>query len=139
EYLQHGGRAAFATRLLLAATLGASYGIYSGFELAENRAWRPGFEEYADSEKFQYRKWDRDRPGHIKELVARVNRIRHEYRALQFDWTLKFHATDNQEILAYSKLPPDSVPGAAGTAGSNDRLLVVVNLDPYHVQHGHVS
>src|SRR5213075_391591 len=101
-YLQHGGRPAFMTRLLLAATLGANYGIYSGFELAEGRAV-PGTEEYADSEKYQFRKWDWDRPGHIKELVARVNGIRRQHRALHYDWTLTFHATDNPEIIAFSK------------------------------------
>ena len=105
-YLQHGGRPAFEARLLLAATLGASYGIYSGFELREGQAI-PGTEEYADSEKYQFRKWDWDRPGHIAELVCRVNEIRHAHRALQFDTTLRFHATDNPEIIAYSKRAPD--------------------------------
>jgi starch synthase (maltosyl-transferring) len=127
-YLQHGGRAAFHARLLLAATLGASYGIYSGFELAEGQAV-PGTEEYADSEKYQVRNWDWNRPGHLKELIARVNRIRREHPALQSDHTLRFHATDNPEIIAYSK---------AATDGS-DTILVVVNLDPRHMQHGHVD
>jgi starch synthase (maltosyl-transferring) len=127
-YLQHGGRPAFEARLLLAATLGANYGIYSGFELAEGQAI-PGTEEYADSEKYQFRKWDWDRPGNIVELICRVNEIRHAHRALQFDSTLRFHATDNPEIIAYSKRAPD------GT----DWLLTVVNLDPLHMQHGHVE
>jgi starch synthase (maltosyl-transferring) len=127
-YLQHGGKPAFEARLLLAATLGASYGIYSGFELAEGQAI-PGTEEYADSEKYQFRKWDWDRPGNIAELVRRVNDIRHAHRALQFDSTLRFHATDNPDIIAYSKRAP----------GDGDTLLVVVNLDPLHMQHGHVE
>ena len=127
-YLQHGGRPAFEARLLLAATLGASYGIYSGFELAEGQAI-PGTEEYADSEKYQVRKWDWDRPGNIAGLVCRVNAIRHAHRALQFDTTLEFHATDNPEIIAYSKRAPDG----------SERLLVIVNLDPLHMQHGHVD
>jgi len=127
-YLQHGGRPAFEARLLLAATLGASYGIYSGFELAEGQAI-PGTEEYADSEKYQIRKWDWDRPGNIAELVCRVNEIRHAHRALQFDSTLRFHATDNPEIIAYSKRAP----------GNGETILVVVNLDPLHMQHGHVE
>jgi starch synthase (maltosyl-transferring) len=125
-YLQEGGRPAFEARLLLAAGLGASYGIYSGFELGENRAI-PGTEEYADSEKYQYRQWDWDRVGHIKELVARVNGIRRRHRALQSDWTLRFHATDNAEIVAFSK------------SAGNDTILTVVNLDPHHMQHGHVE
>jgi starch synthase (maltosyl-transferring) len=127
-YLQYGGRPAFEARLLLAATLGATYGIYSGFELAEGQAV-PGTEEYADSEKYQIRKWDWRRPGHISELVARVNAARRAHTALQTDRTLRFHATDNPEIIAYSKTSLD------GT----DRVMMVVNLDPHHMQHGHVQ
>src|SRR3954468_22038749 len=97
EYLQHGGRPAFEARLILAATLGASYGIYSGFELCEHRAVRPGSEEYLDSEKYQYRKWNWDRGGRVSELIARVNQIRCGHRALQFDRSLQFHDTDNPE------------------------------------------
>jgi len=127
-YLQHGGCPAFEARLLLAATLGANYGIYSGFELCEGRALAPGSEEYADSEKYQYRKWDWDRTGHISELIARINQIRHHHAALQFDRTLQFHETDNPEIIAYSKASPDGA----------DVVLAIVNLDPRHMQHGHV-
>jgi len=128
-YLQHGGRPAFEARLLLAATLGANYGIYSGFELCEGRALRPGSEEYANSEKYQYRHWDWQRPGNIRELVCRVNAIRHQHRALQFDVTLTFHDTDNPEIIAYSKSAPDG----------SDPILTIVNLDPHHTQHGFVD
>jgi len=113
----------------LAATLGASYGIYSGFELCEGRALRPGSEEYADSEKYQFRAWDWDRPGNIRELVRRVNEIRHEHRALQSDWMLRFHATNNPEIIAYTKTAPDGA----------DWVLTIVNLDPRHTQHGLVD
>ncbi|MGE0703593.1 MAG: alpha-1,4-glucan--maltose-1-phosphate maltosyltransferase [Vicinamibacterales bacterium] len=128
-YLQEGGPPAFQARLLLAATLGASYGIYSGFELCEGRAV-PGTEEYADSEKYQYRKWDWDRPGHIKDLVARVNAIRRQYPAFQYDTTLRFHGTDNSELIAYSKTAPYlSMP----------ILLVVVCLNTRQTQHGHVQ
>ena len=127
-YLQRGGLPAFRARLLLAATLGASYGIYSGFELGEARALAPGSEEYADSEKYQFRKWDSDRPGHLRELVSRVNAIRRGHRALQFDHTLQFNETDNDEIVAYSK----TAPGGPG------RLLTIVNLDAHNMQHGHV-
>jgi starch synthase (maltosyl-transferring) len=127
-YLQHGGRPAFEARLLLASTLGANYGIYSGFELAEGRPVKPGSEEYADSEKYQYRKWDWDRPGHILELVARVNQIRRRHEALHHDRTLRFHDTDNPDIIAYSKTSPDGA----------DAILTIVNLDPHHMQHGHV-
>jgi starch synthase (maltosyl-transferring) len=125
-YLQDGGRAAFVARLVLAATLGANYGIYNGFELCEGRAVRPGSEEYLDSEKYQYRKRDWERFGNINEVVCRVNHIRREHRALQFDWTLRFHETDNDQILAYSK-------------SAGERVLVVVNLDPHNTQHGMVN
>jgi len=126
-YLQQGGPAAFKVRLVLAATLGATYGIYSGFELCEDRAV-PGTEEYQESEKYQIRRWDWDRPGHIKDLVATINRIRRENPALQFDRGLRFHEADNPELLCYSKTSPD---------GTN-RVFVVINLDPRNAQHGQV-
>jgi starch synthase (maltosyl-transferring) len=122
-YLQEGGRAAFQVRAVLAATLAATYGIYSGFELCENRAV-PGTEEYLDSEKYQIRQWDWDRPGHIRPLLTRLNLIRRACPALQHDWTLGFHETDNDQLICYSK-----------TAGAS-AVLVVVNLDPHHLQHG---
>jgi starch synthase (maltosyl-transferring) len=128
HYLQDGGPPAFRVRLVLAATLGASYGIYSGFELCEGRAV-PGTEEYLDSEKYQIRKWDWDGPGHIKDLVAVVNRCRREQPALQFDGGLRFHEADNPHLVVYSKTSPD---GAS-------RVLVVVNLDPHHMQHGFID
>ena len=133
EYLQQGGRPAFRARLLLAATLGANYGIYSGFELCENRSMRPGSEEYANSEKYQYRHWDWDRPGHIKELVARINQVRHREAALQHDRTLRFHETDNPQIIAFSKTAPRGPLNA-----HDDRIFVVVSLDPYYMQQGFV-
>jgi starch synthase (maltosyl-transferring) len=127
-YLQYGGRPAFEARLLLAATLGANYGTYSGFELCEAQAI-PGTEEYADSEKYQLVRRDWNRRGNIEELICQVNKIRRAHPALQFDRTLQFHATDNPEIIAYSKQAPDG----------SERLLTIVNLDPLHMQHGHVE
>jgi starch synthase (maltosyl-transferring) len=129
EYLQRGGRPAFEARLILAGTLGASYGIYSGFELCEARALRPGSEEYADSEKYQYRPRDWGAGSGISELVCRINEIRRAHPALQHDRTLRFHPTDNDQIIAYSKTSPDG----------SDRILTVVNLDPHHTQHGFVD
>jgi starch synthase (maltosyl-transferring) len=126
EYLQTGGRPAFEARLVLAATLSPSYGIYSGFELCENRAVRPGSEEYLDSEKYQIRQWDWDSPGHIKELVRAVNQLRRAHPALQSNDALRFCETDNPQLIAYMKTAAD------------DRLLIVVNLDPHFMQHGHV-
>jgi starch synthase (maltosyl-transferring) len=129
EYLQRGGRPAFQVRLVLAATLGASYGIYSGFELAENVPVRPGSEEYLDSEKFQIKPRDFDQAGSLAELVGRVNAMRREHPALQRDWGLRFHATDNPELLAYSKRSADG----------RDLVLMAVNLDPFHMQHGFIQ
>jgi starch synthase (maltosyl-transferring) len=129
EYLQHGGRPAFQVRLLLAATLGASYGIYSGFELAENVPVRPGSEEYLDSEKYQIRVRNFDQPHSLAELMRRVNLIRREHPALQRDRGLRFHATDNPNLICYSKRSID------GT----DVLMMIVNLDPHHMQHGFVQ
>jgi starch synthase (maltosyl-transferring) len=129
EYLQHGGRPAFQIRLVLAATLGATYGIYSGYELAENVPVKPGSEEYLDSEKYQIRVRNFDDPRSLSELIARVNRIRREHPALQRDWGLRFHATDNPQLICYSKRSADG----------RDVVLLVVNLDPHHMQHGFVQ
>jgi len=129
EYLQAGGPAAFRIRLVLAATLGASYGIYSGFELCENVAVRPGSEEYLDSEKYQVRVRNWDAPGNLAPLIARVNTIRRQHRSLQFDWSLRFFASDNPQILCYAKNTPDN----------RDLVLVVVSLDPHHMQEGWVQ
>jgi starch synthase (maltosyl-transferring) len=129
EYLQFGGRPAFAARLILAATLGASYGIYGpAYELFEDRAREPGSEEYLDSEKYQIRSWDLERRDSLKDLIARINRVRRENPALHTDWGLRFHHIDNEELIAYSKRSDD---------GENT-VLVVVNLDPHHVQRGWV-
>jgi starch synthase (maltosyl-transferring) len=130
EYLQYGGRPAFAVRLVLAATLGASYGIYGpAFELCEARAREPGSEEYLDSEKYQLRSWELARPDSLKDLIARVNRIRRENSALHRDWDLRFHPIDNEQLIAYSKRDESS----------GNTLLVVVNLDPHHRQGGWVE
>ena len=129
EYLQHGGRPAFQVRLVLAATLGASYGIYSGFELCENTPVRPGSEEYLDSEKYQITPRDFGRSDSLAEFIGRVNTIRRAHPALQFNGGLSFHPTDNDHILCYTKRSPDG----------RDVLMVVVNLDPRHMQHGWIQ
>jgi len=128
-YLQRGGRAAFQVRLVLAATLGASYGIYSGFELAENVPVRNGSEEYLDSEKYQIRVRDYKRADSLAEFISQINAIRRAHPALQHDWGLSFHRTDNGELLAYSKRSGDG----------RDLILVVANLDPVNMQHGFVQ
>jgi starch synthase (maltosyl-transferring) len=130
EYLQYGGRAAFAVRLVLADTLGASYGIYGpAFELCEARAREHGSEEYLDSEKYQIRAWDIDRPDSLRDLVARVNRVRRDNPALHSDWSLHFHPVDNEALIAYSKQDERS----------GNTVLAVVNLDPHHRQSGWID
>jgi starch synthase (maltosyl-transferring) len=130
EYLQFGGRAAFMARLILAATLGANYGIYGpAFELGENQPREPGSEEYLDSEKYEIKNWRLEQPDSLKDLIARVNRIRRDNRALQSDRRLRFCAVDNPEIIAYSK----------STEDLSNVIVVVVNLDPHHTQAGWVE
>jgi starch synthase (maltosyl-transferring) len=129
EYLQHGGRPAFQVRLILAATLGATYGIYSGYELSENVPVKPGSEEYLDSEKYQIRLRNFDQPTSLAELIGRINTVRREHPALQRDRGLRFHPTDNAHIICYSKRSLDG----------SDLVLVIVNLDPKHMQHGFVQ
>src|SRR5438067_10699100 len=130
EYLQSGGRPAFQARLILAATLGASYGIYGpAFALMEGRPREQGSEEYLDSEKYQVRPWKRDDPNSLRELITIVNRIRRENPALQTDRGLRFHPTENDQLLAYSKSTPDNA----------NVVLTVVNVDPHHVQRGMVN
>lgn len=135
-YLQTGGRPAFQVRLILAATLGATYGIYSGFEVCENRPVAPGSEEYLDSEKYQVRQWNWEAPGNINGLIRTINAVRRAEPALQYNATLRFTATDNPQIIAYTK----TVPVAQGVSpvASRKGVLVIVNLDPHNMQHGWV-
>jgi starch synthase (maltosyl-transferring) len=127
EYLQYGGRPAFMCRAVLAATLGASYGIYGpAFELLESEPREQGSEEYRDSEKYQVRRWDLDRPDSLKDFIARLNTIRRENSALQSDDTLRFREIGNEQLIAYSKHTEDL----------DDVIIVVVNLDPHHAQSG---
>jgi starch synthase (maltosyl-transferring) len=130
ESLQSGVRSVFAARLIMAATLSANYGIYGpAYELMESAPREPGSEEYRDSEKYQVRHWDFDRPDSLWPLIARVNRIRRENIALQSDHTLSFCAIDNDQLIAYLKHD-----GATGNI-----VLMVVNLDPYNTQSGWLS
>jgi starch synthase (maltosyl-transferring) len=130
EYLQFGGRAAFMARLVLAATLAASYGIYGpAFELLEHLPREPGSEEYLDSEKYQLRHWNLAREDSLAGFIARVNAARRDNPALQHDGGLSFLPIDNEQMIAYAKTDP---------AGEN-AVVVVVNLDPHHVQSGWVT
>ena len=130
EQLQTGGRPVFAARLLLAATLGASYGIYGpAFELMEGRNLRPGSEEYLDSEKYQLREWKPGPEGTLEPLITAVNVARRDHPALRRNDGLRFHHVDNDMLIAYSKHDP----------ASRDTVVMVVNLDPNHMQAGWVG
>ena len=119
RFLQHGGAAAFRIRAALAATLGGLWGIYNGFELCENRAL-PDSEEYADSEKYEYKVWDWDRPGNIKRYIGELNRIRRENAAFA-DWlNLEFLPADNPRILFYARMPADA----------HECVFIAVSLNP---------
>jgi len=129
EPLQQGGRPAFVMRFILAATLSANYGIYGpAFELGEHVPREPNSEEYLNSEKYEIRAWNREDHRSLREIIARVNRARHKYVALQSDHTLHFHPTSSEQLICYSK------SGSDGTA-----ILCVVNLDPINPRSGHVQ
>jgi starch synthase (maltosyl-transferring) len=121
--LQRGGPPAFKMRLVLAATLSPAYGIYSGYELCENEAV-PGTEEYLNSEKYEIRVRDWNRPGNIKSFIAKINQIRHDNPALQLFTNLRFLTTDNDQIMLYMKATDDL----------RNVILVAVNLDPFSPQ-----
>ncbi len=123
EILQHGGRPAFKLRVVLAATLSPSYGIYSGYELCENRAV-PGTEEYLNSEKYEYKVWDWDRPGSISDYIGRINRIRRDNTALHEYENLTFYESDNDHVIFYGKT----------TLDRRNTILVAVSLNPFQAQ-----
>ena len=129
ESLQTGGRAMFAIRATLAATLSPLWGVYSGYELFEHTAVQPGSEEYLDSEKYQLRPRNFDTAETLAPYLGMLNRIRRENSALQQLRTLRFHATDNDRVIAYSKSDPLS----------GNVVLVVVNLDPRNPQEATVA
>ncbi|MFP5235137.1 MAG: alpha-1,4-glucan--maltose-1-phosphate maltosyltransferase [Acidobacteriota bacterium] len=130
--LQEGGRPAFMQRLILAATLTANYGIYGpAFELGENAPARPApgkteSEEYLNSEKYEIRQRERNAPGSLAPLITQLNQIRRANPALQSNTSLRFHATDNPQLLCYSK----------STADFGNTLLMVVSLDFVYPQAG---
>jgi starch synthase (maltosyl-transferring) len=130
EALQYGGRPLFMARLVLAATLCSSYGIYGpAYELMEAAPREPGSEEYLHAEKYELRHWDLQREDSLAPFIARVNLIRRENPALHSNSGLHFLAVDNEQLIAYAKVTP----------GLDDVIVCVVNLDPHHAQSGWVS
>ncbi|TYC07525.1 alpha-1,4-glucan--maltose-1-phosphate maltosyltransferase [Actinomadura syzygii] len=126
EYLQHGGRAAFQIRAILAALLSPSWGVYTGYELCENTPVRPGSEEYRDSEKYQYRPRDWNTPTTLAPLLTTLNTLRNTHPALQQLRNLHFHDVDQPELLAFSKRHLDDV------------VLTVINLNPHQAREATV-
>jgi len=122
EYLQHGGPAAFESRLVLASTLSPSYGIYSGYEHFEAVPVRAGSEEYLHSEKYELKQRSLDGP--LLPMVARLNQIRRAIPALQEFSNITFLDTANDALIAYAKQ----------TRG--ETVICVVNLDPHQGQQG---
>ncbi|MBM3163759.1 MAG: alpha-1,4-glucan--maltose-1-phosphate maltosyltransferase, partial [Chlorobi bacterium] len=133
EELQTGGRSKFIIRLVLAATMSSNYGMYGpAYELCEHLPVAPGKEEYLDSEKYEIKAWDLDRPGNIRAEITLLNRIRKENAALQRTSNISFvriDASANHEhdwLIGYVKQSED---------GQNI-ILVVVNLDHANTQGG---
>ena len=127
DYLVHGGRPAHIVRFVLAATLSSAYGVYGPpFEHVYNKQ-HPDREEYANNEKYEIRTWDWNDPDSLQPIMKRVNEIRNSNPALQQMRNIRFHDTQNDQLLAYTKW-----------AGEN-RVLVVVNLDPHQPQEGLVD
>jgi starch synthase (maltosyl-transferring) len=128
EVFQRGGPPAFRLRAALGALLSSLWGVYSGFELCENAAV-PGTEEYLDSEKYEIRVRDWDAPGHIKDLIARLNRIRRENPALHEYRNLRFYEAESDHILFFGK----------ATAARDNVVLAAVNLDPFQAHEARLA
>jgi len=126
EHLTMDGRAVFVQRLILAATLSSSYGIYGpAYELMD-RTPRPGSEEYIDNEKYELKQWDIQRDESIRDVIERINLVRRENPALHDITSIVFHPTDNDQLLCFSKRD----------AATDNIVLVVVNLDVHHRHSG---
>jgi starch synthase (maltosyl-transferring) len=138
-FLQYGGPPAFKIRAVLASMMSPTWGVYSGYELFEHVALRPGSEEYLDSEKYQYRPrdWASFEPGGAREgqslapFLTKLNEIRRAHPALQWLRNLQFHRSWNDNILCFSK--------SRRTSDGPDRVIVVVNLNPHGTQEGTVG
>ncbi len=122
--LRDGPPAAFALRLALAATMTPTWGMYSGYEIYENEPASRESEEYLFSEKYEIKHRDFDQPGSLATLITSINAVRRRHPALQRLRSIRFHQSDNPQIIAYSKVSDDG----------EDVVLMVVNLDPYHMQ-----
>jgi starch synthase (maltosyl-transferring) len=127
-FLQRSGRAGFLIRAGLAATMSGLWGVYSGFELCEGTPL-PGKEEYFDSEKYEIREWDWNRPGNITAEITQLNHIRRRNPALQTHLGIKFISASNDSITAFIKSTPER----------DNVVLVAINLDPFHAQEAWIE
>ncbi|MCH7504255.1 alpha-1,4-glucan--maltose-1-phosphate maltosyltransferase [PVC group bacterium] len=128
-YLQNADRAAFVIRLVLAATMSSNYGIYGpAYELCENQP-TPGKEEYADNEKYEIKDWRLGAADSMRPFITQLNHIRRKYDAFQTTRNIRFHRSESEHILCYSKMSRDTA----------EIFIVVVNLDPQGTQSGWVD
>ncbi|MEV6865771.1 alpha-1,4-glucan--maltose-1-phosphate maltosyltransferase [Streptosporangium subroseum] len=143
EYLQHGGVPAFHIRAILAALTMPTWGVYAGYELAENVPIRPGSEEYLDSEKYQYKPRDwvgAEREGRsLAPFITQLNLFRRAHPALQELRNLRFHSVDHPDVVCFSKRLPGAYDTATRRHGLGDVVLAVVNLDPHNTHEATVS
>lgn len=123
QMLQNAPRSAFKIRAALAGTLSSVWGMYNGFELCEGKPI-PGKEEYMNSEKYEYKVWDWNRSGNIKDFITKLNEVRNKELPLQKYRKIKFYNSDNENIICFGKYTEDY----------QNVIIVVINLDPYHVQ-----
>lgn len=128
--LQNGNESVHLQKYFLAATLSSSVGIYGPvFEYMISTPMAPGKEEYLDSEKYEYYKWDWEKQNKITTLITRINKIRKEQSSLQQTNNITFCNTNNDQILAYYKFDDDK----------ENQTLMVVNLDSHNTSRGMVQ
>ncbi|MGI4942243.1 MAG: alpha-1,4-glucan--maltose-1-phosphate maltosyltransferase [Janthinobacterium lividum] len=127
-YLQGAGRGAYLVRAALAATLSGLWGVYNGFELCEGTPV-PGKEEYLDSEKYQLRAWDWDRPGNIVAEITQLNAIRRRNPALHSHLGITFLPASGEQVLFFEKASPDR----------GNVVLVAVSMDARTTQYADLT
>ena len=149
-FLQTSGRPGFLIRAALAATLSGLWGVYNGFELCEG-APVPGKEEYLDSEKYQLRAWDHNRPGNIVKEIALLNRIRRANPALHSHLGVTFQPASGEHTLFFSKSTPPVLPAQSNNPPAelanalpadrfgDNTLFVAINLDPHHAHEADIE
>jgi starch synthase (maltosyl-transferring) len=128
-HLQHKDENSFIIRFALAATLSSNYGIYGpAFEFCDNKP-TDGKEEFAESEKYEIKKYDWKRTNRLTDIISIINKTRNEHKALQTTWNLHFCEVQNPNLIGFLKISDDR----------SDCLLIVVNLDPQHTQSGYLQ